>query len=69
LGVLFKFVLFFLGGVYLLRLLSPFLFRLLFSSLIKKTAKNESSQKPKNSSKKKNISDTLGEYIEYEEVE
>jgi len=66
--VLLKFLLFFLGGIYLLRLLSPFLFKLMFSSLVKKANKAQSS-KPKKKSKKKKASDTLGEYIDYEEVE
>ena len=66
--MLLKFLLFFLGGIYLLRLLSPFLFKLMFSSLVKKANKAQSSE-PKKKSKKKKASDTLGEYIDYEEVE
>jgi len=66
--VLLKFLLFFLGGIYLLRLLSPFLLKLMFSSLAKKANKAQSSE-PKKKSKKKKASDTLGEYIDYEEVE
>lgn len=66
--MLLKFLLFFLGGIYLLRLLSPFLFKLMFSSLAKKVNKAQSSE-PKKKSKKKKASDTLGEYIDYEEVE
>jgi len=66
--VFFKFLLFFLGGIYVLRLISPFLFKLLISSLLKKTnqvpPKND--QKPR---KKKTGSDSLGEYIDYEEVD
>ena len=60
-----KFFLFFLGGIYLLRLLSPFLFKLMFSSLANKAQSSEPQKKPK----KKKASDTLGEYIDYEEVE
>jgi len=52
-----------------LRLISPFLFKLLISSLLKKTnqvpPKND--QKPR--TKKKTGSDSLGEYIDYEEVD
>ena len=66
--MLLKFLLFFLGGIYLLRLLSPFLFKLMSSSLAKKANKAQSSE-PKKKSKKKKASDTLGEYIDYEEVE
>jgi hypothetical protein len=68
LGVLLKFLLFFLGGIYLLRLLSPFLFKLLFSSIAKKANQAQSSESKKKAKKKK-PSDTLGEYIDYEEVE
>ena len=64
-----NFLLFFLGGIYVLRLISPFLFKLLISSLLKKTnqvpPKND--QKPR--TKKKTGSDSLGEYIDYEEVD
>jgi hypothetical protein len=66
--VLLKFLLFFLGGIYLLRLLSPFLFKLMFSSLAKKANKAQSSE-PQKKPKKKKASDSLGEYIDYEEVE
>lgn len=66
--MLLKFLLFFLGGIYLLRLLSPFLFKLMFSSLAKKANKAQSSE-PKKKPIKKKASDTLGEYIDYEEVE
>jgi hypothetical protein len=70
LGVLFKFLLFFLGAIYLLRLLSPFLFRILFSSLAKKASQNHTPpQAQKSPPKKKNVSDSIGEYIDYEEVE
>ena len=66
--MLLKFLLFFLGGIYLVRLLSPFLFKLMFSSLAKKANKAQSSE-PKKKPKNKKTSDTLGEYIDYEEVE
>jgi hypothetical protein len=69
LGILFKFLLIFLGGIYLLRLLSPFLFRWLFSSLVRKA----NSQSPKKESppppKQKSAADTMGEYIDYEELD
>jgi hypothetical protein len=68
LGILFKLLLFFLGSVYLLRLISPFLFKLLFSSLAKK-ANQSQPQETKTNSKKKKGGDALGEYIDYEEVE
>ena len=66
--MLLKFLLFFLGGIYLVRLLSPFLFKLMFSRLAKKANKAQSSE-PKKKPKNKKASDTLGEYIDYEEVE
>ncbi len=65
----FKFLLFFLGGIYLIRLISPFLFRLLISSLIKKNTRNTPDKNPKSHTKKKTTSDSLGEYIDYEEVD
>jgi len=68
LGILFKFLLFFLGGIYLLRLISPLLFKLLISSLQKK-ANQRSSAASKPQAKKKTTSDSLGEYIDYEEVD
>jgi hypothetical protein len=69
LGVLFKFFLIFFGGIYLLRLLSPFLFKWLLSSLVKKAStQKQQSEAPKTKSKK-NSSDTMGEYIDYEELD
>ncbi len=65
----FKFLLFFLLGIYLLRLISPFLFKLLISSLLKKTNQGSSNNNPKPQTKKKTTSDSLGEYIDYEEVD
>tara|TARA_Y100000996_G_C22162168_1_gene495052 strand:+ start:299 stop:505 length:207 start_codon:yes stop_codon:yes gene_type:complete len=68
LGVILKFLLFFFGGIYLLRLLSPFLFKVLLSSLIRKANQStpqKTSKKPKN----KTVSDSLGEYVDYEEME
>ncbi|MBF11157.1 MAG: DUF4834 domain-containing protein [Flavobacteriaceae bacterium] len=67
-GIILKFLLFFFGGIYLLRLLSPFLFKVLLSSLIRKA---NQSKPPKTSKKRKNktVSDSLGEYVDYEEME
>ena len=68
LGIILKILLFIFGGVYLLRLISPFLFKLLISSILKKynqTPQNET----KKEKKKKTSSDTIGEYIDYEEVD
>ena len=64
----FKFLLFFLGVIYLLRLISPFLFKLMISSFIKKATQSSSGDiKPEK--KKKSTSESLGEYIDYEEVD
>ena len=68
LGVLFKFLLFFLGGIYLLRLLSPFLFKWMISSFIKRNNYPPQAQ-PTSKAKNKPTSDSLGEYIDYEEVD
>jgi hypothetical protein len=69
LGVLFKFFLIFFGGIYLLRLLSPFLLKWLLSTLAKKASTHkQQSEAPKAKSKKK-PSDTMGEYIDYEELD
>jgi len=67
--VFFKFLLFFLGGIYVLRLISPFLFKLLISSLLKKTNQVPPKNDKKPPPKKKTGSDSLGEYIDYEEVD
>jgi len=70
LGAIFKFILLFLGGVYLLRLISPFLFKMMLTSFIKKSQEqnenNTTSTPPK---KSKSPSDTLGEYVDYEELD
>ena len=65
----FKFLLFFLGGIYILRLISPFLFKLLISSVLKKANQAPPKNDPKPQRKKKKGSDSLGEYIDYEEVD
>jgi hypothetical protein len=50
-------------------LLSPFLFKWLLSSLVKKAStQKQQSEAPKAKSKKK-TSDTMGEYIDYEELD
>ncbi|MDA9893864.1 DUF4834 family protein [Flavobacteriaceae bacterium] len=72
--MLFKIIIIFLCVVYLLRLLSPFLFKLLFSSLVKKAATQREPQQPQSNPKpkpkqNKTSSDSIGEYIDYEEVE
>ena len=68
LGILVKFLLIVLGIIYLLMLLSPFLFRILFSNLVKKQYHSPEPKTKKNQDKKP-TSDSLGEYIDYEEVE
>tara|TARA_Y100000996_G_C22127874_1_gene480906 strand:+ start:167 stop:373 length:207 start_codon:yes stop_codon:yes gene_type:complete len=68
LGIILKFLLIVFGVIYLLRLIFPFLFKLLISSVLKKHNKVPPNNTKKESSKK-TTSDTLGEYIDYEEVD
>lgn len=68
-GVLFKFILIFFGGLYLLRLASPFLFKWLVSSLVKKANNQAQQGKAQNVKKEQSPSDTMGEYIDYEELD
>ena len=73
-GLLFKFLLIFLAFVYLLRALSPFLFKQLFSTVAKKAqaaaAKEQMKKKPKSKKEKPGKpSDDIGEYIDYEEID
>lgn len=68
-GVLFKFILIFFGSLYLLRLASPFLFKWLVSSLVKKANNQAQQGKAQNVKKEKSPSDTMGEYIDYEELD
>lgn len=69
-GALFKFILLFLGGIYLLRLISPFLFKLMISSFIKKThAEAQKNAPPQTPEKKKSPADSMGEYVDYEELD
>tara|TARA_B100000989_G_scaffold84066_1_gene60268 strand:- start:503 stop:649 length:147 start_codon:yes stop_codon:yes gene_type:complete len=48
-------------------LLSPFLFKILISSLLKKAKEPKNKENKKGT--KKSTSKTFGEYIDYEEVE
>ncbi len=66
-GVLFKFLLIVFALVYLLRAAAPFLFKLLFSNLVRQREKKEAKQPT--SKKKDNATEGLGEYIDYEEIE
>lgn len=65
--IILKFLIFFLGGIYILRLLSPFLFKILISSLLKKAKESKTKEYKKRT--KKTTSQSFGEYIDYEEVE
>ncbi|MDA7777921.1 hypothetical protein N9H57_00810 [Flavobacteriaceae bacterium] len=68
-GALLKFLLLFLGGIYLLRLISPFLFKLMLSSFVKKTSNQKQKKETPPPNKTKPPSDTIGEYIDYEELD
>lgn len=71
-GVILKFFLIVFGILYVLRSLAPLLFNFLFSSFIKKASnqkENHHSKKAPPTNKKENTSDTLGEYIDYEEID
>lgn len=57
-----------MGIIYLLRLIIPFLFKSLISNFVNKHF-NSPSSKSKNNQNKKPSSESLGEYIDYEEVE
>ena len=65
--IILKFLLFFLGGIYILRFLSPLLFKILISSLLKKAKESKTKEYKKRT--KKTTSQSFGEYIDYEEVE
>jgi len=69
LGALLKFLLLFLGGIYLLRLISPFLFKLMLSSFVKKASTQKQKKETPPPKKTKSPSDTIGEYIDYEELD
>ncbi|MBT6161245.1 MAG: DUF4834 domain-containing protein [Flavobacteriaceae bacterium] len=69
-----KIVIFVFAGIYLLRALAPWLFKLLFTKMVKQqqAQQQQTAAAPKsqenNSSQKRN-SDDLGEYIDYEEID
>ena len=67
-GILVKFLLIIMGIIYLLRLIIPFLFKSLISNFANKNF-NSPTTKSKNNQNKKPSSESLGEYIDYEEVE
>ena len=69
LGALLKFLLLFLGGIYLFRLISPFLFKLMLSSFVKKANAQTHKKEQTPPKKTKSPSDTMGEYIDYEELD
>ena len=70
--MLFKIIFIFLCVVYLIRLLSPFLFKLLFSSVVKKATAQQAPKANQSNTKTKQhktASDSIGEYIDYEEID
>ena len=67
-GILVKFLLLILGIIYLFRLITPILFKTLVSNFINKQY-NSTEPKSKHNKSKKPSSDSLGEYIDYEELE
>ena len=56
------------GLFYLFRLIGPYLLRYLITKLIRDISVKENFGKQEKE-KKKNISDTAGEYIDYEEID
>ena len=68
LGLFFKILLFLIGSIYLLRFALPFILKYVIQLLLKKRNKFSNS-KPKTKYKNKSFSDSLGEYIDYEEVD
>lgn len=68
-GALFKFILIFIGGIYLLRFISPFLFKLMLSSFVKKANSQAQKKETKSQKKTKSSTDSIGEYIDYEELD
>ena len=56
------------GLFYLFRLIGPYLLRYLITKLIRDISVKENFGKQKKE-KKKNTSDTAGEYIDYEEID
>jgi hypothetical protein len=72
LGILLKFLLIFFGIIYIFRAIFPVLFKLLISNWVQSNKKRQSTPSSSFSSEKKqskSASDTMGEYIDYEEVE
>ncbi|MEK9613439.1 MAG: hypothetical protein VW080_05890 [Flavobacteriaceae bacterium] len=72
LGILLKFLLIFFGIIYIFRAIFPVLFKVLISNWIQKNKQRQSTPSESFSSGKKqskSASDTMGEYIDYEEVE
>ena len=59
--------LFFYGGIYILRFLSPLLFKILISILLKKVKESKTKEYKKRT--KKTTTQSFGEYIDYEELE
>ena len=57
-----------LGLIYLFRLTGPYLLRYLINKLIRDISVKENFGK-KEKEKKNNTSDTIGEYIDYEEID
>ena len=57
-----------LGLIYLFRLIGPYLLRYLINKLIRDISVKENFRKQENE-KKNNASDTIGEYIDYEEID
>ena len=56
------------GLFYLFRLIGPYLLRYLITKLIRDISVKENFRKQENE-KKNNTSDTIGEYIDYEEID
>ena len=67
-GIIVKFLLIIIGVIYLLRLIIQYLFKSLISNFANKHF-NSAKTKSKNNQNKKPSSESLGEYIDYEEVE
>ncbi|MBJ25814.1 MAG: hypothetical protein CMC91_06785 [Flavobacteriaceae bacterium] len=57
-----------LGLIYLFRLIGPYLLRYLINKLIRDISVKENFGKQEKE-KKNNTSDTIGEYIDYEEID
>ena len=64
-----KIVIFVFAGIYLLRALAPWLFKLLFTKMVKQQQTAAAPKSQENNSSQKRNSDDLGEYIDYEEID